>query len=591
MRCRRIFDLLEYNVERYHQRVALASKKGGKWITYSSEEYAHYADWLSYAMLAKGLSKGDKVSTISINRPEWNFVDMGILQIGGIHVPLYPTINDDDLIYILKEAEVKLIFVGNKYLYNKIKNLSGQLPTLLEVYSFDEVEGCISFSEFVQFGKSNIQKDLLERLKASVSPYDLASIIYTSGTTGLPKGVMLTHENHLSNSLIAAYTINLNYTHAEVSFLPLSHSYERMVNYATLYLGMPVYYADVTSNILLNFQEIRPQLMITVPLLLEKVYQGILKKRLELGNIQRFVFDWALKLAKRFEIGKDMGNWYRWKLSIADRLVFVKWREALGNSLVKIVTGGASVRPELVNIFWAAGIKVYEGYGLTEASPLIAFNTETDIKVGTIGKAIPDILVKVSDEGELLVNGPNVMKGYYKHPELTSKVIEPDGWLHTGDLATIDEEGFITITGRKNEIFKMASGVYVNPEKLENKLQQSFFISQAFVVGQNQSFLSALILPDFDYIKEYFAHQGVHFNSNLEIIQNQKVISLIDQEINMLNGYGIKENENIQRFALVADDWTIESGELSPSLKLKRRVILEKYKDVIRNFYQKVDDL
>jgi len=591
MRCRRIFDLLEYNVERYHQRVALASKKGGKWITYSSEEYAHYADWLSYAMLAKGLSKGDKVSTISINRPEWNFVDMGILQIGGIHVPLYPTINDDDLIYILKEAEVKLIFVGNKYLYNKIKNLSGQLPTLLEVYSFDEVEGCISFSEFVQFGKSNIQKDLLERLKASVSPYDLASIIYTSGTTGLPKGVMLTHENHLSNSLIAAYTINLNYTHAEVSFLPLSHSYERMVNYATLYLGMPVYYADVTSNILLNFQEIRPQLMITVPLLLEKVYQGILKKRLELGNIQRFVFDWALKLAKRFEIGKDMGNWYRWKLSIADRLVFVKWREALGNSLVKIVTGGASVRPELVNIFWAAGIKVYEGYGLTEASPLIAFNTETDIKVGTIGKAIPDILVKVSDEGELLVNGPNVMKGYYKHPKLTSKVIEPDGWLHTGDLATIDEEGFITITGRKNEIFKMASGVYVNPEKLENKLQQSFFISQAFVVGQNQSFLSALILPDFDYIKEYFAHQGVHFNSNLEIIQNQKVISLIDQEINMLNGYGIKENENIQRFALVADDWTIESGELSPSLKLKRRVILEKYKDVIRNFYQKVDDL
>lgn len=591
MRCRRIFDLLEYNVERYHQRVALASKKGGKWITYSSEEYAHYADWLSYAMLAKGLSKGDKVSTISINRPEWNFLDMGILQIGGIHVPLYPTINDDDLIYILKEAEVKLIFVGNKYLYNKIKNLSGQLPTLLEVYSFDEVEGCISFSEFVQFGKSNIQKDLLERLKASVSPYDLASIIYTSGTTGLPKGVMLTHENHLSNSLIAAYTINLNYTHAEVSFLPLSHSYERMVNYATLYLGMPVYYADVTSNILLNFQEIRPQLMITVPLLLEKVYQGILKKRLELGNIQRFVFDWALKLAKRFEIGKDMGKWYRWKLSIADRLVFVKWREALGNSLVKIVTGGASVRPELVNIFWAAGIKVYEGYGLTEASPLIAFNTETDIKVGTIGKAIPDILVKVSDEGELLVNGPNVMKGYYKHPELTSKVIEPDGWLHTGDLATIDEEGFITITGRKNEIFKMASGVYVNPEKLENKLQQSFFISQAFVVGQNQSFLSALILPDFDYIKEYFAHQGVYFNSNLEIIQNQKVISLIDQEINMLNGYGIKENENIQRFALVADDWTIESGELSPSLKLKRRVILEKYKDVIRNFYQKVDDL
>ena len=591
MRCRRIFDLLEYNVERYHQRVALASKKGGKWITYSSEEYAHYADWLSYAMLAKGLSKGDKVSTISINRPEWNFVDMGILQIGGIHVPLYPTINDDDLIYILKEAEVKLIFVGNKYLYNKIKNLSGQLPTLLAVYSFDEVEGCISFSEFVQFGKSNIQKDLLERLKASVSPYDLASIIYTSGTTGLPKGVMLTHENHLSNSLIAAYTINLNYTHAEVSFLPLSHSYERMVNYATLYLGMPVYYADVTSNILLNFQEIRPQLMITVPLLLEKVYQGILKKRLELGNIQRFIFDWALKLAKRFEIGKEMGKWYRWKLSIADRLVFVKWREALGNSLVKIVTGGASVRPELVNIFWAAGIKVYEGYGLTEASPLIAFNTETDIKVGTIGKAIPDILVKVSDEGELLVNGPNVMKGYYKHPELTSKVIEPDGWLHTGDLATIDEEGFITITGRKNEIFKMASGVYVNPEKLENKLQQSFFISQAFVVGQNQSFLSALILPDFDYIKEYFAHQGVYFNSNLEIIQNQKVISLIDQEINMLNGYGIKENENIQRFALVADDWTIETGELSPSLKLKRRVILEKYKDVIRNFYQKVDDL
>ncbi len=587
MRCRRIFDLLEYNVERYHQPIALAGKKAGKWITYSSEEYAQYANWVSYGLMAMGVRKEDKISTISTNRPEWNFVDMGILQIGGVHVPIYPTISDDDLMYILKEAEVKLIFVGNKYLYGKIRDFSEQLPSLIAIISFDEVEGCIPFSEFIHFAKSNIQKDLLDRLKATVSPYDLASIIYTSGTTGLPKGVMLTHENHLCNSLVAAFTINLKSTYTELSFLPLSHSYERMVNYATIYLGMPVYYADVTANILLNFQEIKPQLMITVPLLLEKVYQGILKKRLELGKIQRFVFDWALSLAQRFEINKDLGKWYRWKLSIADRLVFVKWREALGSSLVKIVTGGASIRPELVNIFWAAGIKVYEGYGLTEASPLVAFNTESAIKVGTIGKAIPDILVKISDEGELMVNGPNVMKGYYKHPELTNEVIEPDGWLHTGDIATIDEEGFITITGRKNEIFKMASGIYVNPEKLENKLQQSFFISQAFVVGEHQSFLSAIILPEFDYIKEYFAHQGIYFNSNLEIIQNQKVISLIEEEIKILNGPGIKENESIQRFALVADDWTIETGELSPSLKLKRRVVMEKYKELIQNFYRK----
>ncbi|MDK2911004.1 MAG: long-chain acyl-CoA synthetase [Bacteroidales bacterium] len=586
MRVKRIFDFLYYNHERYHKDVVVAGKKAGKWVTYSSAQYIEMSALVSYALIELGIQAGDRIATISSNRPEWNFVDIGTLQIGAIHVPVYPSINEEELIYILKESGCRIVFTGNRYTASTIEERKSELPDLQKIICFDDNSNSLPFSEFLQIGRAHPQPEELATRMAQVNPEDIASIIYTSGTTSQPKGVMLTHENHVSNALVAAFTINLNDSHRRVSYLPLSHSYERMVCYTCLYLGISVYYADGVSAILSTLKEIKPHVLVSVPLLLEKVYQGILKKGLELKGIQKVIFHYALRLAQRFELNKEMGWWYNLQLSLARKIVFIKWKEALGGEIIKIITGGASVQPYLVRVFWAAGIPIYEGYGLTEASPLIAYNTEGNIKPGTVGKAIPDVVVKIAEDGELLVKGPNVMKGYYNQPEITMNVIDQEGWLHTGDLAEIDEEGFIKITGRKKEIFKLASGIYVYPEKLEGHLKQSLYISQAYVIGENQSILAALIQPNFDYIKELFAKQGIHFTSNRELINDDRVKSLIESEIKTLNGPGVKENETIQRFALVAEEWTIDTGELTPSLKLKRRVIDEKYKEIITGFFK-----
>ncbi len=586
MRVKRIFDFLYYNHERHHKDVVVAGKKAGKWITYSSSEYIELATLVSYALIELNIQPGDRIATISTNRPEWNFVDMGTLQAGAVHVPIYPSINEDELIYILKESGSRLVFTGNRYTAASIEIRKWELPQLEKIICFEENSGSIPFSEFKAIGRTNPHPEELAARMKRVQPDDLASIIYTSGTTSQPKGVMLTHENHVSNALVAAFTINLHSHYRYVSYLPLSHSYERMVNYIALYLGIPVYYADGVSAILSTLKEIRPHIMVSVPLLLEKVYQGILKKGMALRGIRRLIFNWALKLAQHYELNTEQGWWYNQQLKLARRLVFVKWREALGGEIIKIITGGASVQPHLVKIFWAAGIPVYEGYGLTEAAPLVAYNTEHYVKPGTVGKAIPDVLVKTADDGELLVKGPNVMKGYYNQPEITRQVIDEEGWLHTGDLAEIDAEGFIRITGRKKEIFKLASGIYVYPEKLESRLKQSLFISQALVIGEGQSFLAAIIQPNFEYLKEHFAKEGLQFSSTKEIIDNELVKALLEAEIKTINGPGIKENETIQKFSLVADEWSIESGELTPSLKLKRRIVEEKYKDLIAGFFK-----
>ncbi|MGC8864639.1 MAG: AMP-dependent synthetase/ligase [Bacteroidales bacterium] len=586
MYVKRVFDFLYYNHERHHKDVVIAGKKAGQWITYSSEQYIHQAKLVSYSLIELGIKPGDRIANISTNRPEWNFVDMGTLQIGAIHVPIYPSISEDELIYILKESGTRIVFTGNRYTAAAIEIRKNELPALEKVICFDENSSSIPYSEFILLGEMNQHPEELNRRMENVKPDDLASIIYTSGTTSQPKGVMLTHENHVSNALVAAYTINLHSHYRYVCYLPLSHSYERMVNYIALYLGIPVYYADGVSAILSTLKEIKPHIMVSVPLLLEKVYQGILKKGMELTGIQKTVFNWALRLARSYELKTDMGWWYNIQLKLARRLVFVKWKEALGGEIIKIITGGASVQPYLVKIFWAAGIPVYEGYGLTEASPLVAYNTENYVKPGTIGKAIPDILVKVAPDGELLVKGPNVMAGYYLQPELTRQVIDEDGWLHTGDLAEIDAEGFIKITGRKKEIFKLASGIYVYPEKLESLLKQSLFISHALVVGESQNYLAAIIQPNFEFLTEYFKKQGITFTSLAEMIENQQVKKIIESEIKQMNGPGIKENETIQKWALVADEWSIDSGELTPSLKLKRRVVEKKYKNLINKLFE-----
>lgn len=586
MRIQRIYDILAYNVERHDKAVVLSGKKGGKWIGYSSRQYAEYADLVSYGLLALGLGPGDRVATISNNRPEWNFADMGILQIGGVHVPVYPTINDEDLFHILREAEVKVALVGNRFLYARLSSFGKDLPDLVKTYSFDESADCTPFSELIELGRLNPNLEQLNLLKKETRPEDLASIIYTSGTTGTPKGVMLSHENHVSNSLVAAFTIRLKPEHRYLSYLPLSHSYERMVNYVVLYLGLATYYADGVSNILTSLREVKPHVMVSVPLLLEKVYQGILKKGGELKGIRKLIFDHSLRLAGRYRLDVRFSSWYRWQLRMANKLVFVKWREALGGEMIKIICGGASVQPHLVHTFWAAGIPVYEGYGLTEASPLVAYNTEEDIKAGTVGKVITGVVVRIAADGEVLVKGPNVMQGYYKHPELTTGVIDRDGWLHTGDLGELDEKGFLKITGRKKDVFKITSGVYVYPEKLENQLKQSFFIAQAMVVGENRNFLAAIIQPNFEYLKEFFGKQDITFSSNAEMAHHPLVMEVIDNDIKNINGPAIREAETIQKIALAEEEWSIDNGELTPSLKLKRRVLHEKYRKIIDAFYE-----
>ncbi|PKP17526.1 MAG: long-chain fatty acid--CoA ligase, partial [Bacteroidetes bacterium HGW-Bacteroidetes-22] len=427
--------------------------------------------------------------------------------------------------------------------------------------------------------------DLLKERKALVKPSDMASIIYTSGTTSEPKGVMLSHANHVSNFLIASFTIRLRPNEAVLSYLPLSHSYERMVNYVFQYIGLKIYYTESVNNILSNFHEVKPQILVTVPLLLERVYEGILKKGMKLSWPAKLIFNRSLVLANRYRHGEEMGWWYNFQLNIAHRLVFSKWQAVLGGRMKKIICGGAKVQPHLLRIFWAAGIPVFEGYGLTEASPLVAYNTEDDFRPGTIGKPIADLLVRISIEGELMVKGPGVMMGYYRQPELTQQAVDVNGWLHTGDKAEMDDDGFLRITGRIKEIFKVASGVYVYPETLENKLKQSFFIANCMVVGEHRNYLAAVITVNFDYLREWCAEHHIEAPpDNSVLLSLPKVKAQLDADVKRY-GQSPKESENIARWLYTADDWSVDTGELSPSLKLRRRFVHDRYRDVIPGMF------
>ncbi len=585
MYIQRIFDILPYALERYNLDVALAGRKGGKWITWSMSQYCEMVELTSYGLLQLDVNPGDRIATISTNRPEWNFVDMGMLQIGAVHVPLYPTINDEELLWALTESEASVIFAGNKFLVQKITSLMPKLPFVRHLFSFDEVQGVQPFSNLIEIGRNNYRPDLLNKRKVMVKASDLASIIYTSGTTSEPKGVMLSHANHVSNVLVASFTIRLRPNETILSYLPLSHSYERMVNYVCQYIGLKIYYTDSVNNILANFREVKPQILVTVPLLLERVYEGILKKGMKLSGLARMIFNWSLSLGSRYRHGEKRSLWYNIQLRIAHRLVFHKWQEALGGRMKKIICGGSKVQPHLLQVFWAAGIPVFEGYGLTEASPLVAYNTEDDFKPGTIGKPITDLLVRISSEGELLVKGAGIMMGYYRQPELTSQVIDNDGWLHTGDKAEMDSEGFLRITGRIKEIFKTASGVYVYPETLENKLKQSFFIANCMVVGEHRNYLAAIITVNFEYLREWCSEHHIESSpDNSVLLLHSKVKAQLDAEV-MKYGQSPKESENIARWYFTPDEWSIDTGELSPSLKLRRRFVIEKYKESIMGMY------
>ena len=586
---KRIFDLLDNYRECFPDKIdAFAKKEGEQWITYSSEQYLTYSNFISYALLENGLKKNDCVISISNNRPEWNFLDMGLAQIGAVHVPLYPTINAKSYDYIIQHCQPVAIFVSDQILYEKIEPLLADHPSVKLVYSFEKIKAVAHWTRLLEAGEkaeANLKSELTA-IKESIQPDDLATIIYTSGTTGNPKGVMLSHNNFMSNVLASAARLSLDSSHKTLSFLPINHVYERMVNYQYQYKGVSIYYAESMDTIGDNLRELKPHGFATVPRLLEKVYDKIMAKGKSLPFIKKSIFLWAVKLGSKYELNRANGSWYEFKLKIARKLIFSKWQEALGGNIMFMCSGGAALQVRLERLFWAAGIPVQEGYGLTETSPIIAANQNSypDVKFGTVGPVLKGVEVKIADDGEILARGPNIMLGYYKNPELTKQVIDEDGWFHTGDIGCWEEDRFLKITDRKKEIFKTSGGIYIAPQVIENRLKESPFIDQNIVIGEFKRFPSVIISPDFEFLKEYCKRKKIPFESPEDVIFNQKIQVRIWKEVQKMN-VNLDRPKKIKSFRLVADVWTPESGELSPTLKLKRKVLKNKYQLLIEEIY------
>ena len=590
MKITRTFDLLERYKELYHDKTdALAGKKNGEWIKYSTKDYIQSANLISCGLLSLGFKKGDKIATISNNRPEWNFVDLGMAQIGVIHVPVYPTIGPEEYEYILNHSQVKAVIFSSQIIWNKIKTIVEKQESIEKIYSFNQIEGISSWEEIINEGKKSEDKfrNRVNEIKAAIDKHDLVTLIYTSGTTGNPKGVMLSHNNLVTNFKSTSKAHGLGHQHRTLSFLPLCHVYERMMNYHFQYKGISIYYAENLGTITTDIKDVKPHIFNTVPRLLEKVYDGIIGKGKNLPYIKKQIFFWAVNLGLKYKLNKKNRPLYNPKLKIARKLIFDKWKEALGGEDMLIVSGGAALQERLAKIFWAAGMPVLEGYGLTETSPVIAVNhyTPLNCKFGTVGPVLENVEVKIADDGEILCKGPNIMLGYYKEPELTKEAIDNDGYFHTGDIGMLDDEGYLTITDRKKEMFKTSGGKYIAPQVIENKLKESFFIEQLMVIGENEKFASALISPNFKFLHDWCSIHKVQYRDNKELVQLPEVIARYQKEINKYN-QELGETEKINRFRLVCEEWSPQTGELSPTQKLKRNVVFEKYKDIIAEIYQ-----
>ena len=580
MKPTRLFDLIPHQIATYDKEIALSKKENGVWKSFSSREIKKITDNLSLAFLKTGVKGGEKIAIISNNCPEWNFVDLALQQIGAISVPMYPTITSADYEYIFEHAEVKIIFVGDSVIYEKAKEASGDRL----IYSFEKLEGAVFWEDFLAIGVNEDILDL-ENAKEQVKPSDLFTIIYTSGTTGRPKGVMLSHTNVLSNVVAIATSMTPAKGSSRVlSFLPLCHIYERTGSFCFMYLGFSIYYAESIEKLGDNMKEIKPHAFNTVPRLLEKIYDKIVAKGYALSGIKKSLFFWALNLGLVYDPAKEMGAWYDFKLKMANKLIFSKWREALGGEVMQINSGASALQPRLARVFWAAGIKVCEGYGLTETSPVVSASvcTHEEMRIGWVGKIVKDVKVKIAEDGEILVHGPNVMQGYYRQPEMTAEVLK-NGWFHTGDIGELDGE-FLKITDRKKEMFKTSGGKYIAPQLLENKFKESSLIDQLIVLGENRNYPSALIVPSFDGLREYCKHKGMPYTADEEMIQKPEIIDKYDRELEQLNKYFGKW-EQIKRFKLLPESWGIESGELTPTMKLKRKVIHQKFEKEIEELY------
>jgi long-chain acyl-CoA synthetase len=585
----RTFDLLTRMQNKFAGKIdVIAGKEEGKWKRYSVQEYIDHCNWVSYALLSMGIKKGDKIAIISNNRPEWNFADFGISQIGAISVPIYPTISSEEYSYILGHVEPRLVFVSDKNLYEKIRPIADQNPGISDIFAFDQVSEAKQFTGVISLGKEMASSlgEQLAKAKAAVDPSDLATIIYTSGTTGFPKGVMLMHSNLVSNFIESSHIHHLGPGAKVLSILPLSHIYERTLTYHFQYKGVSIYYAENVGTIMDNLKDIQPEIFAVVPRLLERIYDRIISKGKDLSGIKKKIFFWAVNLGLRYELNEENGWFYKVKLSIADKLIFKKWRDALGGKIEILSSAGAPLQTRLTRIFWAAGIKVLEGYGLTETSPVVSINnlTSKEVMFGTVGPLLKDVQAKIAEDGEILTKGPNLMLGYYKEPKLTEEAIDPDGWFHTGDIGTFVAGKYLKITDRKKEIFKISSGKYIAPQVIENKLKESVFIDQVMVIGENQKFASALISPDFQYLNKWASINNISFGDSSVLINNPLVFALYQKEVGEMN-LNLSDHEKIKRFRLVSDEWSAQTGELSPTLKLKRKVLYVKYRDVITEIF------
>ena len=584
----RLFDFPYYQLEKYNLPDALVTKYDGEWIKTSTKEYLEKANTISRALLRMGIQKNDKIAIISSNnRTEWHIMDIGVLQTGAQTVPIYPTISETDYEYILNHSEAMYCFVSDEEVSGKLNSIKANVPKLKEVYSFNEIAECKNWSELLELGKDESNQNEVEDRKNNVKPLELATIIYTSGTTGKPKGVMLSHNNIVSNVLDSADRIPFNPGESRaLSFLPICHIYERMVTYIYQYFGVAIYFGESIEKISDNIKEVNPTVMTGVPRLIEKVYDKIIAKGSELTGIKKKLFFWAIELGLRYEPYGVNGFWYEFQLKIARKLIFSKWKEGLGGKLDLIVNGSAALQPRLARIFAAAEIYVMEGYGLSETSPVISVNDTRNggFKIGTAGRIINNVEVKIAADGEILCKGPNVMMGYYKDEKLTKEAIV-DGYFHTGDIGEIDADGFLRITDRKKEMFKTSGGKYIAPQLLENAMKQSRFIEQIMVIGDGQKMPAAFIQPNFEFVKEWAKlHKTDIGTTNEEIITNPEVIKRIKQEVDTVNEkFG--NWEKIKKFELTPDLWTVPAGHLTPTMKLKRKVVMEKYINLFHKIY------
>jgi long-chain acyl-CoA synthetase len=593
MTIKRLFDCIDHQLQQFPKQDMLAAKENGQWVTYSTQQVANTVNAFSAGLHKLGVSGydmtpegSDKIAIISNNRPEWVFTDLACQQLGAILVPVYPTTNPLELEFILNDAAVKYIFVSNEELLQKVETLNGKVPSLKGIYTFDKVDRAKHWKEVTALADEGSLAEVA-KIKTSIPVSHLATIIYTSGTTGTPKGVMLSHKNIFTNVSFSKESFPFNDAPETrvLSFLPLNHIFEKMCTYIYLYSGISIYYAESLETIGDNLREIKPNGFTTVPRLLEKVFERIMAAGNHLTGVKRKLFFWAVALAEKYDNRKSGGPWYNMQLALANKLIFTKWREALGGNISFVITGGAACQVKLLRIFNAAKVPVYEGYGPTENSPVISVNRQEQggTKFGTVGPVINGIEVKLADDGEICVTGPCVMEGYYKRPDLTGEAVI-DGWLHTGDIGVWEEGKFLKITDRKKELFKTSGGKYVAPQPIENKLKESQFVEQVMVVGAEKKFVGALIVPSFAALKEWMKENDMEFTTNEAAIKDPKVLEMFLQVVESYNQL-FNHVEQIKKFELLPREWTIETGEMTPKMSLKRKVVMEKFKDAIERIY------